>query len=520
MTHKNLCCNNYISIPCGQRGPRGVQGPPGPTGPCCTGTTGIFIPTFNILGSGTFGEIGLNTDYTFFDNPLSFNLGFENLGQSGAIDLPVYDLPNPTNFMVKNLALLNPLSGNVKITTELGSFNLDFTNDNSRLVFVNGQWVNLDNEPWYPDSQQGNKLVGTGPIGSSLQGNSVSLSADGNTLAVGGPNDGGGTGATWIFTRSVTTWTQQGSKLVGSGFTGPSEQGSSVSVSADGSTLAVGGRGDGSGKGATWIFTRVGTTWTEQAKLVGMPNVGGSEQGSSVSLSANGNILAVGGQFENTGIGATWIFTRSGATWSQQDKLVGTGFTGNSRQGTSVDLSADGNTLSVGGIDDNNGIGATWIFTRESNTWTQQAKLVGSGFTPGARQGISVSLSADGNTLAVGGKVGPNSIGPTWIFTRSGSIWTQQGNKLEIGATISNMGFTSVSLSADGNTLAVSLDIQETLIFTRTGTVWTQQGNKLVVTGSVGSFLPGIVSLSATGKTLAIGGQNDNGDIGATWIFV
>jgi hypothetical protein len=82
----------------------------------------------------------------------------------------------------------------------------------------------------------------------------VSLSADGNTLAVGGSNDNGAVGATWIFIRFGSTWTQQGIKLVGSGVPNSAYQGSTVSFSADGNTLAVGGPRDVSNLGATWIF--------------------------------------------------------------------------------------------------------------------------------------------------------------------------------------------------------------------------------------------------------------------------
>ncbi|MFX4589172.1 hypothetical protein ABTB15_19525, partial [Acinetobacter baumannii] len=83
-------------------------------------------------------------------------------------------------------------------------------------------------------SQQGSKLVGTGAVGNANQGRSVSLSADGNTAIVGGYGDNGGAGAAWVFTRSGGSWSQQGSKLVGTGAVGNAQQGVSVSLSADG----------------------------------------------------------------------------------------------------------------------------------------------------------------------------------------------------------------------------------------------------------------------------------------------
>ncbi len=115
----------------------------------------------------------------------------------------------------------------------------------------------------------------------------------------------------------------------------------------------------------------------------------------------------------------------------QGNKIVGSGNLGNSYQGWSSSLSADGNTSIVGGYYDNNQQGAAWVFTRSGGVWSQQGnKLVGTGNLGTARQGISVALSADGNTAIVGGYYDNNSMGAAWVFTRSGGVWTQQGSKL------------------------------------------------------------------------------------------
>ena len=212
--------------------------------------------------------------------------------------------------------------------------------------------------------------MGSGNVGGSEQGTSVSLSSDGNILAIGAINDDPQIGATWIFTRSGGVWTQQGAKLVGSGATGSSQQGASVSLSSDGNILAIGGPKDNNFVGATWIFTRSGGVWTQQgAKLVGSGGIGQPNQGISVSLSGDGNTLAVGGTGDNVGqIGATWIFTGVGGVFTQQGaKLVGTGYLpGLVQQGSSVSLSNDGDTLAVGGRFDNYNQGATWIFYNDN----------------------------------------------------------------------------------------------------------------------------------------------------------
>jgi hypothetical protein len=273
-------------------------------------------------------------------------------------------------------------------------------------------------------TQQGPKLVGTGTVGQLVeQGFSVALSADGNTALVGGLNDNGGAGAVWVFTRSNGVWTQQGNQLVGTGAVGTARQGFSVALSADGNSALVGGRGDNGDAGAVWVFTRSNGVWTQQGnKLVGTGTVGTAEQGASVALSADGNTALVGGPGDN-GDGAVWVFTRSNGVWTQQgNKLVGTGAVGTADQGVLVALSADGNTALVGGPGDN-GDGAVWVFTRSNGVWTQQGnKLVGTGAVGIAEQGWSVALSADGNTAVVGGLSDNGGDGAAWVFVQPTTV--------------------------------------------------------------------------------------------------
>jgi hypothetical protein len=162
----------------------------------------------------------------------------------------------------------------------------------------------------------GSDAVFGGPSGVS-QGYSVSLSGDGNTAIVGGPYDTGNAGAAWVFTQSGGVWTQQGAKLVGGDAAGPGPlQGWSVALSADGNTAIVGGPFDNSnsvicdcGVGATWVFTRSGSIWTQQGnKLIGTGAVGNAEQGWSVALSGDANTAPGGGPTDNSFAGAAWVF--------------------------------------------------------------------------------------------------------------------------------------------------------------------------------------------------------------------
>jgi len=380
--------------------------------------------------------------------------------------------------------------------------------------------------------QQGAKLAGTGAVGVNNvnQGFSVALSADGNTAIAGGEGDNAGLGAAWVFTRTSGVWTQQ-SKLVGAGSVGtPVAEGNGVALSADGSTAIVVGGGDNGGVGAAWIFTRANGVWGQQgSKLVGSGATGMAQQGHAVSLSADGNTAIVGGFEDNTGAGAAWIFTRSNGVWSQQgSKLVGSGATGAASQGLSVALSGDGNTAIIGGQSDNNGLGAAWIFTLSNGVWSQQgSKLTGGGAVGFfIYQGVSVSLSADGNTAILGGDGDSANAGAAWVFTRSGGVWSQQGAKLtgSGAAGLARQG-RAVSLSADGNTAVVGGSDDNSMagaawVFIRSNGVWSQPAGKLTGSGAVGAASQGYsAAISADASTAIVGGPNDNSVNGAAWVF-
>jgi FG-GAP-like repeat len=374
--------------------------------------------------------------------------------------------------------------------------------------------------------QQGPALIGTGTSGPVLaaQGSSVAMSADGNTAIVGGPYDGDELGSVWVYIRSGGVWTQQGPKLVGTGETGTALLGQSVALSADGNTAIVGGWFDNNQAGAVWVFTRGGGTWTQQgSKLVGTGAGGAARQGQSVALSADGNTAIVGGPADSNDLGAVWVFTQSGGTWTQQGAKLTASGVGNPQLGNSVALSADGNTAIAGGPQDNTRSGATWVFTRTGGSWTQQGpKLTGFDAIGSALQGSSVALSADGNTAVVGGPGDNSSAGASWIFTRTGNSWTQRGLKLSgMGAIGAAQQGLSVAVSGYGTTAIVGgpfdNDAGAAWVFTQDlGGVWSQQVPKLVGTGN-GGAQGSSVALSAGGATALVGGP---GGAGAAWAFV
>jgi hypothetical protein len=251
-----------------------------------------------------------------------------------------------------------------------------------------------------------------------------------------------------MFTRTGTTWSQQA--YVKASNTGAGDQfGLSVALSADGSSLAVGApdedsastgiggnqaNNSASSAGAVYLFTRDGTTWRQQAYIKASNTDANDQFGWSVALSASGSTLAIGARQESSSAfgvggnqsnnfapvsGAVYVFTRSGAIWSQQAYIKASNTGEGDVFGQSVALSTDGSTLTVGALledsratgvggnqVDNFGTdaGAAYTFRRTGSTWTQQAYVKASNTETSDRFGYSVALSGDGMALAVGAR--------------------------------------------------------------------------------------------------------------------
>jgi hypothetical protein len=140
----------------------------------------------------------------------------------------------------------------------------------------------------------------------------VAISGDGNTALIGLSDENGHVGAAWVFVRSGSTWSQQGPKLTANDETMQGLFGDSVALSGDGNTALIGGQGDngqhGEGVGAAWVFVRSGSTWSQQgSKLTACDESGQGRFGLSVALSGDGNTALIGGG------GAAWVFANGSA---------------------------------------------------------------------------------------------------------------------------------------------------------------------------------------------------------------
>lgn len=297
----------------------------------------------------------------------------------------------------------------------------------------------------------------------SADGNTVLIGSPGDSGLV--PMAGGEelkslpyVGAAWVFTRAGGKWTEQ-SKLTGTEEGGEGRFGKSVALSADGRTALIGGSSDHSGQGAAWVFTREGATWAQQGpKLTGGEEQGEPHFGGAVALSGDGQTALIGGPGDDEYVGAAWVFTRTpeGSTWAQQGhKLVAGDEQGAGHLGVSVALSSDGNTALVGGLADDENRGAAWVFTRSGPNWTQQGpKLTVA--APEQRLGSSVALSADGNSALLGGPKTNGARGAAWLFERSGSSWAGAPQTLSAPGETGRAWFGyGVALSADAKVALV-----------------------------------------------------------------
>jgi hypothetical protein len=360
----------------------------------------------------------------------------------------------------------------------------------------------------------------------------------------------------------IDPFIQQGSKLTGTGESGPGYVGYSVALSADGSTVLVGGIDDNSAAGAAWAFTQSSGVWTQQAELTPSNEIStpsGGEFGSSVALSANGDTALIGGQYDNNDAGAAWVFTRSGTTWSQQAKLLGSNESGAGIFGESAALSSGGNTAVIGGSEDGAaagvfGTGAAWRFSRSGTTWSQGTKLVGdclntctgpngTGEISTGHFGERVAVSADGSTALIGGPGDNSGSGAAWLFSLGGT--PAQLTELKEGTCTTTAGCTAVggesgSTSSFGTSVALSSDATTALIGGQgdnglTGAAWVftsassagpwSQQTELTGPGESGTgFFGQSAALSTDGSTALVGGGEDKGaggvsGDGAAWAF-
>ena len=376
--------------------------------------------------------------------------------------------------------------------------------------------------------------IGSTIIGQALgdlSGFSVALSSDGTVLAVGAPNNDGfasNAGNVRIYKKISNTWVQQGSEI--DGFVASDNLGNSLALSSDGNTIAIGAPLD---RGKVRVFKFLSGIWTQQgAALVGQTS--GDLSGSSVALSSDGTIVAIGAPFNGVSTpysGHVKVYKFALGSWNSYGGNL-YGQSSGDQFGTSVSLSADGSILAVGApYNSNSGFnsGSVKIFKNVFGSWSVQTTINGEGINHSS--GTSISLSTDGGTIAIGSpgdaSNGLNS-GSVRIFKNTSSIWFKQGSNIN-GESAGDLSGSVVSLSGDGLSVAIGApnnagngsNSGQVRYYKNILGTWVQKG--IDIDGAVNEDKLGwSVALSSDGNTVACGSpfSDLNGmDSGSTRVY-
>ena len=347
------------------------------------------------------------------------------------------------------------------------------------------------------------KISDGGDVSVSLQndkfGSATAISADGTLLAIGANFDSFFRGAVYLFEKSNGTWSQTLKISDNNGGTGEldvslnifNQFGSATALSANGTLLAVGARGDSSLKGAVYLFEKSGGTWSQTLKIFDKPTAAGVGEldiplinsdsfGTATALSADGTILAVGASGTSSNKGAVYLFEKSNGVWSQSLKISDNNGGANELDislgpndyfGSATSLSADGTLLSVGASGDSSK-GAVYLFEKSNGVWSQSLKISDNNgganeldisLGPNDNFGIATALSAGGNILAVSASGTSSNKGAVYLFEKDG-LWSRTVKIHDNGSGTGefNVSLTgndhfgiATALSADGNILAV-----------------------------------------------------------------
>lgn len=327
---------------------------------------------------------------------------------------PVYNLPDAIEGFAKHIFLSETTILPIEIKTNKGSFNLNSEFPNTNLVFLQGKWnilnlnpktIELTNSKWNFER----KLFDRNTKGKQ-QGVAVSISAEGDLIAIGAPADHHGNGAILIYkyvkTEKGFNWELQkkldasdkDSSLIGS------QQGWSVKISKDGKTVFAGAPQADDKRGAILIWEFINNDWIFQTKIYDPTGIEAG-QGFSIDTSAYGELVVFGGPYYNKNSGATWICKRPEKGWDKwngQIKRLEEKFDYNitALQGYAVSTTNDGDKIAWSAPALNRNEGAVFICDLNNKNIKKISPY--SHKEIGGKFGLSLKFSPDGNILAIG----------------------------------------------------------------------------------------------------------------------
>ena len=393
----------------------------------------------NVSGiNASFMNLSLGSTYIGVSNVSSNNGSFTNTSSTSLY---------VTNSYIANVSGINASFTNISVTN-ISATNISATNINSSYINTSTLYYNAST----PYANMGTILGGTG---FESLGYSCALNAAGNILAVSSPNFDdtakalSDVGKLQIYQYINSVWQNMTTILGGE----TSEKlGFSCSLNAAGNILALGSpffNDVGVDRGKLQIFQYINSTWQNIITIIG--SINSENLGNSCALNAAGNIVAVGSNNHNSGIGKLQIFQYQNSTWQNMSSIIGQT---SENLGISCALNAAGNILAVGSNNHNSGIGRLQIFQYTNSIWKNIKTIVGE---TSEKFGTSCTLNAEGNILAVGStdndSDGYTERGKITIFQYTNSDW-QKMTTIIGSNTNEKLGF-SCSLNAAGNILAV-----------------------------------------------------------------
>lgn len=388
---------------------------------------------------------------------------------------------------------------------------------------------------WTPQA----KLFAVGSVPTNGNSYRPSAALSGHTAAIGCGSATVGSnvaqGSVSVFVRNGSAWAHQ-ARLAA--FDGSSGSGFGGDVALDGDTLVVGARNDAAGgvanRGATYVYTRFGTGWSQQAKLVAADGAADDQFGIAVAVSAD--TVAVGAAYHDVNSladhGASYVFVRAAGQWVQQAMLVREDGSASDHCGRAIDI--DGGVVMVGcplsDAGSNGDQGSVDVFARSAGTWARETRLFASDGAIADEFGCAVAVSGDAAVVGacehdVGGI---SNRGAAYVFARSGGNWTQHQKLLSAGGENLDEFGSAVAISegralvGDPNLdLGSDYDQGAVLAFARSGSAWLLEDRFDSGDGRVYDGFGWAVAMDS--DTAIVGAQldevGDTSDQGAAYVY-
>ena len=358
----------------------------------------------------------------------------------------------------------------------------------------------------------------------------ASVAIDGNTVVLGATRGGSSqeadAGAAYVFVRDGVSWLEE-AKLLAADPSHNASFGNSVAVQGD--RAVVGASLDNTGgpghAGSAYVFQRVNTNWIQQSKLTVNTAFPTQRLGTSVAMS-NGTIL-VGDPMHRTvagdAAGSAFVFIDGAGSWSQQVELTAGDGATDDRFGASVAISVDSAVVGVPGDDHDmsTNAGAVYVFVRNDDLWTLQAKLVANDAAAADAFGAAVAIAADIVLVGATGDDSPPVFGhgSVYVFARSGDVWLQQAKLVagdfsfddEFGSALAFSNDTALIAAPDKTTIAGPA-AGAVYAFVRSGAIWTEQSKMLAAQGDNGARFGWSVAID--GDVALIGAPFDDSPLG------